>query len=409
LVISHGHSINQTPAQFSILDLGDALRLSVISTPRSRGTISEQAVEAFSALNAVLAEQSRQMFVINQTVFLRDSHERVVCEELLAAQYGTETPPTNFVFHPPCDGAALAIEAWAIGGKAVQVEQHGPHTLSVSYHGIRWVHCVGVKPGAPSNAVYPQVIAGLEQMRGLLTRAGSGFEHVVRTWFHLSDITGPDTNKAQRYHELNRARTDFFHGINFCHSLLDPQAPRGLFPASSGVGMSGAGLVMSCLAVQTGRADAFLLPLENPHQTPAFAYHPKYSPKSPKFSRAIALVMRNYVTAWISGTASVVNSESCHLGDIKKQTHQTIENLERLISPENFSFHGVPGCGATLHNLAKARVYLKRPQDFSQCRAICERHFRTVPVVYAVADICRPELLVEIEGVAFSKNQRPRG
>jgi hypothetical protein len=46
---------------------------------------------------------------------------------------------------------------------------------------------------------------------------------------------------------------------------------------------------------------------------------------------------------------------------------------------------------------------LKRAQDFAKCRAICERRFGAVPAIYAIADICRPELLVEIEGVAFSR------
>ena len=56
-----------------------------------------------------------------------------------------------------------------------------------------------------------------------------------------------------------------------------------------------------------------------------------------------------------------------------------------------------------MQDLAKIRVYLKRPEDLAKCRAICERRFGSVPAIYAVADICRPELLVEIEGVAFSR------
>lgn len=56
--------------------------------------------------------------------------------------------------------------------------------------------------------------------------------------------------------------------------------------------------------------------------------------------------------------------------------------------------------------MAKIRVYLKRPEDLAKCRSICERRFGVVPAVYAVADICRPELLVEIEGVAFSRLAR---
>jgi enamine deaminase RidA (YjgF/YER057c/UK114 family) len=159
--------------------------------------------------------------------------------------------------------------------------------------------------------------------------------------------------------------------------------------------------------LQTRRKDALLLPLENPQQTPAYAYPPRHSPKSPKFSRAKALVLDGYVTTWISGTASVVHSNSRYVGDLEKQTQQTLDNIERLIAQDNFAFHGVRGAGATLQDMAKVRVYLKRSKDFAKCKAICQQRLGDLPAIYAIADICRPELLVEIEGVAFSKSSRP--
>jgi enamine deaminase RidA (YjgF/YER057c/UK114 family) len=120
----------------------------------------------------------------------------------------------------------------------------------------------------------------------------------------------------------------------------------------------------------------------------------------------MAVKIGHYVTTWISGTASILDSESVHLGDIEKQTEQTIDNIERLISPENFARHGLSGCGAQLADLAKVRVYVKRPEDYEKCRAVCERRFGAVPTIYAQADICRGELLVEIEAVAFSNEKQ---
>jgi enamine deaminase RidA (YjgF/YER057c/UK114 family) len=117
----------------------------------------------------------------------------------------------------------------------------------------------------------------------------------------------------------------------------------------------------------------------------------------------MAVVIGDYVTTWISGTASIVNSETVHLGDVEKQTEQTIDNIERLISRENFERHGVPGAGAELGDLAKIRVYVKRLEDYEKCRAVCERRFGALPTIYAQADVCRSNLLVEIEGVAFSR------
>jgi enamine deaminase RidA (YjgF/YER057c/UK114 family) len=405
MVMANAGSDLAEGAEYSYVDLGDSARVALVVTPQGRGAFAEQAQEVLALLQRAMAKQPQRMEITVQTVFLREAGDRAECERVLAAFHGSKQPVTNFVLQAPCSGAALALEAWAIGGKSVRVERYGPQVLAVSYDSIRWVYCAGVEPGGATRGIYAQTMDALERMRAGLVKAGSSFEHVVRTWLYLGGITEPEAD-LQRYQELNRARTDFYHGIPFCCSLLDPNTPRGIYPASTGIGMAGGGLVLSCLALETRRDDVFLLPLENPQQTPAYAYHPKYSPQSPKFSRAVALVLGDYVTTWISGTASIVNSETRHAGDLEQQTEQTIDNIERLIAPENFALHGVKRAGAGLHDLAKIRVYLKRPEDLAKCRAICERRFGPVPAIYAVADICRPELLVEIEGVAFARYSR---
>jgi enamine deaminase RidA (YjgF/YER057c/UK114 family) len=438
------------PNFYSLVDLGDSTRLALMLTPKGRGNFREQAGEVFALATSVLKRQPQPMVITFQTIFLRDTHDQAECERVLATHFGPNLPVTNFVLQPPCSGAALAMEAWAIGGDAVRVERFGPNTLAVSYDSVRWVYCAGLQPGPATAGVYAQTQEALARMRADLTRAGSGFEHVVRTWFYLGGITeGEGAN--QRYRELNRARSDVYRHIEFCRFLrgnataplngphagdLPTQSmarrshgrrksgkssellagnshlrraveeralPAHLYPASTGIGMAGAGLVTSCLTLQTQREDAFVVALENPQQTPAYDYGPQHSPQSPKFSRAMALVLGRYATTWVSGTASIVNSESRHPSDITRQTEQTIDNIERLIVPENFTAHGVRGAGAELRDFAKIRVYLKRAEDFALCRAVCERRFGSVPAIYAVADVCRPELLVEIEGIAFSK------
>ena len=148
--------------------------------------------------------------------------------------------------------------------------------------------------------------------------------------------------------------------------------------------------------------DVRLLSLENPGQTSAFDYPKEYSRKSPKFSRAMALRIGDHLTTWISGTASIVNAATVHPGDAARQTEQTLDNIEKLIAPENFARHGWADAGASLRDLAKVRVYVKRPEDYETCRAVCERRLGAIPAIYALADVCRPDLLVEIEGVAFS-------
>lgn len=404
MVVLQSGSNSPEAAEFSFVNLGDSVRASLMLTPRSRGSLAEQVSEILSHLRAILQKRPEPMTVTFQTLFLREPANQPECERLLRTHYGAEAPVTNFVLQPPCCGAAVTLEAWAIGGDGVRIERFGPHALSVAYDSIRWVYCGGLQPAVDGAGAYPQMTSLLERMRGALAQAGTDFEHVVRTWFYLGGITELEgASPTQRYMELNRARADFYRDIRFGRSLLEAEVAQGIYPASTGIGMLGEGLVAGCLALQTRRKDALLLHLENPQQTPAYAYHSRYSPQSPKFSRGMALVLGDYVTTWISGTASIVNSESRHAGDIERQTEQTIDNIERLIAAETFTAHGLRGAGATLRDLAKIRVYLKRPEDFAKCRAVCERRFGRVPAIYAVADVCRPELLVEIEGVAFSR------
>ena len=402
MVVTDPSSKLAESAGCSSVDLGDSVRLALMITPRSSRTVRDQVREVLSVIRSVLEKQPQPMAVTVQTVFLKNARTRAECEQVFAEFYGPLPPVTNFVLQPPCGGAALAVEAWAIGGKSVRIERFGPQALAVCYDSVRWVYCAGITPPASVRGVYPQTLEALDQLRASLSDAGSSFERVVRTWFYLGGITAPEAG-GQRYQELNRARASFYQDIRFHCTSFAPNAPRGVYPASTGIGMAGNGLVASCMALETRRDDVFLFPLENPQQTPAYAYDPHHSPQSPRFSRAVALVLGNYITTWVSGTASIVQSESRHVGDPAKQTAQTIDNIERLISKDNFASHGLKGAGARLQDLAKIRVYLKRPEDLAKCRAVCERRFGSVPAIYAVADICRPELLVEIEGVAFSR------
>jgi enamine deaminase RidA (YjgF/YER057c/UK114 family) len=160
--------------------------------------------------------------------------------------------------------------------------------------------------------------------------------------------------------------------------------------------------MMSAIALATDRDDILAVPLENPRQVSAHDYPDHYSPKSPKFARAMALSCGTYATIFISGTASITDSETRHVGQAAAQTEETLDNIQALISEENLCGHGLPGLGTALESLGLVRVYIKRQEDYAKVRAVCEKRLGELPTIYAMADVCRPELLVEIEGIAFS-------
>ena len=197
-------------------------------------------------------------------------------------------------------------------------------------------------------------------------------------------------------------RADFYRDVAFLRGRVPPGHAGKVYPASTGIGALGRGVVLSAVALGGDRDDLVVVPLENPRQTSAYCYCATYGPESPKFARAMAVSWGVRGLIFISGTASITHSETQHAGDALAQTRETLANIAVLISEENLSNHGLRGLGTSLEGLALARVYLRRQADYAGVRAICEKQLAGVPATYVVADVCRDDLLVEIEGIAFS-------
>lgn len=395
-------SLKLGPERHSVVDLGALARLAIMIEPVSRGSFSEQATELFAQLHCIVCCRETGLTPTTLMVFLRDAADETECRQTIALRFGEKAPVVSCVVQPPCSGAALGVELWAVGGENVEVKRFGPQAISVESDGIRWVHCGGVvgEPIGPDSA-HEESASAFQHLSEQLGLAGVDFGQVLRTWIYVNQITeGPDGR--QRYQELNRARTTFFDGIRLCGKNRASWAPETIYPASTGIGTQGKRIVLNAVALDTERSDVFFMPLENPAQTSAFDYNVKYSPKTPKFARAMAIIQGHFVTTMVSGTASIVDAKSVHIGDIERQTEQTIDNIERLIAPENFVRHNMPGVGASLTDIAKLRVYVKHVEDYEKCRAVCEARLPNIPAIYLHADVCRPDLLVEIEAVAFS-------
>ncbi len=156
-------------------------------------------------------------------------------------------------------------------------------------------------------------------------------------------------------------------------------------PPASAVGTTGDKLwVVFMAGLETLQA------IENPLQTPAYRYPKQYGPRPPSFARGGVVAERN--TLIVSGTASIRDSESLYLGDVVAQTHLAIDNLEVVNQAAGIS--GNPADTAKI-----LRVYLCRAEDWDKVAGVVARRLSHLEDQLTVvqADICRPELLVEIE------------
>lgn len=391
---------------YSVVELNDVHHVFASAVPRTGETLHEQAQDALRTIEAVNEEEGTRGSIVNQAVFMKDPSQLASVRKIIHDFYGDELPATTYISQPPCSGKLLSIEALGVGRgqQKVQIQRPSDRLVIARHSGVCWIHCGQIVPETPATGLYDRSLNAFQKMADVLEGKGVGFHQVVRTWLYLGDIVGRE-GTTQRYKELNRARSDFYRKIHFAPARTPPGFSGKVYPASTGIGTNDTDLAMSCIALATQREDIVAVPLENPLQTSAFDYAAKYGPRSPKFARAMALSCGPFATIFVSGTASITQSETRHVGDVEGQTRQTLDNIEALISEDNLRRHGMPGLGATLDNLALVRVYVKHQEDHAKTRAVCQSRLGELPIVYAVADICRPELLVEIEAVAFSRRR----
>ncbi|MGC1717943.1 MAG: hypothetical protein WA746_03055, partial [Isosphaeraceae bacterium] len=339
-------------------------------------------------------------------VFLTEPSLIDECRQIIRDFYGADLPVTSYVPQPPCDGKLLSIEAHGVrrGRCEVEIERVSEQLVMLRHDGLTWAYCSLVIPGTSAGGAYESTANTLRRIRSLLHGRGVRFDQVIRTWLYLGGIVAAE-GTTQRYKELNRARADFYKDIPFLADYQRETRCGPVFPASTGIGTEGRDLTARAIGLATDRDDIIAMALENPRQTSAYDYAKSYSLQSPKFSRAMALSYGPDMTIFISGTASIINSESRHLGDAVAQTHEALNNIEALISEDNLGRHGLPEFGSSLEGLGQVRVYIKRTEDYPKILAVCAQRLGEVPAIYTTADVCRPELLVEIEGIAFSRRE----
>jgi enamine deaminase RidA (YjgF/YER057c/UK114 family) len=139
------------------------------------------------------------------------------------------------------------------------------------------------------------------------------------------------------------------------------------------------------------------LPIENPRQISAYAYPADYGPRSPTFSRASVCRIGDDDVLFLSGTASIVGHRTVHPGDVVAQTRETVRNIEAMIAEAN---RVAPQAGFTLGNLCY-KVYVRHPADVGAIREALQRSLgASARLIFLRADICRQDLLVEIEATA---------
>lgn len=217
----------------------------------------------------------------------------------------------------------------------------------------------------------------MERAQRLLQANGLSYRHTARTWFYLSNI-------LQWYTEFNQVRTAKYRDFG----ILSPTGENlGRLPASTGIladCTGGAACTLDLLAVADTHAASVEF-LRNPRQQEAFRY-------GSAFSRCAVIHGAAEDLVEISGTAAIdEQGRSLHPGDIRAQVRCTLDKVAALIEP----------AGASLHGICAATIFLKRGNSAGTVREVlAEMGLERLPAVWVEADVCRDELLFEIDAEA---------
>lgn len=223
----------------------------------------------------------------------------------------------------------------------------------------------------------------------VFTEAKFPLKSIVRQWNYIENILGFDGEK-QRYQEFNDVRSGVY-GNTFTQNG---------YPSATGIGMNQGGIIIEFIAIKS--VDLITKPIDNPAQIAAHHYSEGVLigeecvlKTTPKFERARYLELFGKKLIFISGTASIIGEKTVGVGDPEKQTEITIHNIQKLYSPEILEDLEVENLTP---KYSHARVYIKNRKDFGIIKKTIKSHFGDLPVAYIIADICRTDLLVEIEG-----------
>ncbi len=315
-----------------------------------------------------------------------------------------EVPAFNIVSQKPFSDSSFAVEAGFVTGQELQIhyKMHcdTPYVL-IEDAMVKELWMSGAGGVELVGDIEQDAIRAFGQMLEILHTEGMTMDHVIRQWNYVGGIlkiNAADGRDLQNYQVFNEVRGRFYKHYR----------TRKDFPAATGIGVKIPGVTIDFFAVKPFVGSVTTAPVNNRKQQNAYVYGQEVlvgsapmktaAKQPPQFERARLLEMPGNSTLFLSGTASIIGQETVGIGDVEEQTRVTIGNLEEITR----SAEGTLNMDALRYTLL--RVYVKKEEDFPVVQQICKEYFPDVSIAFVQADVCRDNLLVEIEGEMVANN-----
>lgn len=269
------------------------------------------------------------------------------------------------------------VEVWT-SNQPVRVIQHDQ--IGIAVNGdiaaafISTEESAGLPLETATHQTYQRLLATLRQI---------GYPHLWRVWNYFPAIND-DEQGLERYQRFCMGRYD---------ALLEmlPNFPASV-PAGTAIGTASGPLQIYALA---GTRPA--RHLGNPRQIHAYEYPQIYSPRSPSFSRATIASADGTAQLFLAGTASIVGHASQHVGSAHAQTQETLNNISAVLRHA----HDTHTARSFLDpSQGSYKIYIRHQHDVGQIRQVIkDSPLSLTQPLFLQGELCRRELLVEIEGV----------
>jgi len=372
--------------------------------PESGADFKEQVRSCIEQLHEFLHQgKGMKLFVTQQTFFIsvqsREQYEEQssIIREQLASLCGINLPATSIVAQSPSGNMDVVLElicTKAADDKKITYKSiAGVDYTVIEYPGFKIVHGAGLM-GNVDDSIAEASERAFKMAVTILSAEGLSIQNIIRQWNYIENIAiVEDVNAPQNYQDFNDVRARYYDQVSF---------EKG-YPAATGIGQDTGGVIIGFIALSESDIIS-IKPIGNPGQIDAHKYSDivlegnSNQKCTPKFERAklVSIGSRNYI--YVSGTASILGEETVHEGDVEKQTLTTIDNIERLFSKENQDSLGLKFDVAKIQ-FSHLRVYVKYKKDISAVQKVCNAELNCKSSLFLESDVCRENLLVEIEGV----------
>jgi len=370
--------------------------------PKAEGNFEIQWEDCFGELSDILQKTGYKPFRICIFIHTIDetdyNFKSGLIRESLCRLVNGSAFPFSIIPQSPEERFDVAIELGMVHEEEALVQYHsvdGINYCTITSDKLLECWMVGAVSAGKYDNRLESADGSFQKLKSVLERSELNFDRIVRQWNYVGGILESSSvggRTRQHYQVFNEVRNSFYAQYRKSSN----------FPAATGIGMNSIHVGIDCYAIGN-HSTVEIIPVSNPNQEDSYQYgqdvligDPVIHKQPPQFERAILLNSGTNSRLIISGTASIVGQKTLGIGDVELQTKVTIDNIEILASRTNLESH----CSNLTEYPDKysyLRVYVKNRKDISKVKMICTEHFGNVPTTFVQADICRDNLLVEIE------------